>query len=61
MNSTVRLILSIMGSHESFSSNTHGPVIKDKKVKNCLNCKQEHTHNNCYCSARCCKDHKNES
>ena len=29
-----------------------------KKVKKCLNCNKEHTHNNSFCSAECCKDYK---
>ena len=34
-------------------------VMKHKrKVKACLNCSQEHTHNNAYCSPSCCKEYR---
>lgn len=29
-----------------------------KKPRPCLNCKTPHTHNNSFCSAECCKEHR---
>lgn len=29
-----------------------------RKVRPCVNCGKEHDHNNCYCSAQCCKEHR---
>jgi len=31
---------------------------KPKTVKSCINCGKEHTHNNSFCSAKCCKEYK---
>jgi len=37
-------------------------VMKHKRaVKVCLNCDQEHTHSNSYCSAHCCKEYRLKS
>lgn len=30
----------------------------EKKGKPCLNCGNFHTHNNSFCSAECCKEHR---
>lgn len=29
-----------------------------KKTRPCVNCKKPHTHNNSFCSAECCKEHR---
>lgn len=34
------------------------PPAKERKVKKCLACSKEHTHNNSFCSAECCKKYK---
>lgn len=36
-----------------------GAKIKhEKREKLCLNCGNTHTHNNSFCSAKCCKEHR---
>ena len=40
---------------------TPGPRVfnnSTKETKHCLNCNSPHTHNNSYCSAACCKEHR---
>jgi hypothetical protein len=31
-----------------------------KSTKKCLRCGAEHTHNNCFCSTKCCKLYREE-
>ena len=33
---------------------------KPKQAKQCLVCDKSHTHNNSYCSAKCCKDQREQ-
>lgn len=48
----------ILAMAESFM-----PTAKPKKVKPgykaCLQCGKQHTHNNAFCSAKCCKEYRN--
>lgn len=36
------------------------PEPKERKVKKCLNCGEDHTHNNVCCSAECFKEWKSK-
>ncbi len=52
-----------LGLMMSLASGWGNPVgsrkkYQKKKVKQCLNCGNEHTHNNRFCSAECCKEFK---
>lgn len=43
-----------------FDGNYSRHVPYDKPVKKCLQCGKEHTHNNSWCSASCCKQYRQQ-
>jgi len=54
----VNMLAASMTQRDTFNSTGKK---RAKKVKTCLVCPTEHTHNNAFCSAECCEEYKTSS
>lgn len=54
----MRSRISMLSALVAALSTSKYTTCRDKPARPCLHCGKAHTHNNCYCSAECCREYR---
>lgn len=54
----INMILAAIAGMSPYYQEIGAKIKHEKREKLCLNCGNTHAHNNSFCSAKCCKEHR---